>query len=87
MSNLQKNRFSKLDIQIVYLKLGGQWLICDNQHRKDNQLQSLKLPRRIPYLKIQIRHKESDGNMLHPIIEKRPGINIPGDEHLWNQTI
>ena len=47
MSNLQPNCF---DFQKVDQHAGGQWLIYDTKRRKDNQLQSLKLPWRISKL-------------------------------------
>ena len=45
MSNLQPNCCLKAD-QLT----GGKWLIHDTKRRKDNQLQSLKLPCRISKL-------------------------------------
>ena len=45
MSNLQPNL--KIDFQKVDQHAGGKWLIHDTKRRKDNQLQSLKLPCRI----------------------------------------
>ena len=47
MSNLQSNYCLKVDIRKVDQHAGGKWLIHDTKHRKDNQLQSLKLPCRI----------------------------------------
>ena len=43
MSNLQTNYHFKLDFQHT----GGKWLIHGTKRRKDNQLQSLEIPRRI----------------------------------------
>ena len=40
----------KFDLQKVDQHAGGQWLIHDAKRRKDNQLQSLKLPCRISKL-------------------------------------
>ena len=40
----------KIDFQKVYQHAGGKWLIHDTKRRKDNQLQSLKLPCRISKL-------------------------------------
>ena len=40
----------KIDFQKVDQHAGGKWLIHDNKRRKDNQLQSLKLPCRISKL-------------------------------------
>ena len=36
----------KIDSQKVDQHAGGKWLIHDTKHRKENQLQSLKLPYR-----------------------------------------
>ena len=40
----------KFDFQKVDQNAGGKWLIRDTKRRKDNQLQSLKLPCRISKL-------------------------------------
>ena len=40
----------KFDFQKVDQHAGGKWLIHDTKRRKDNQLQSLKLPCRISKL-------------------------------------
>ena len=40
----------KIDFQKVDQHAGGKWLIHDTKRRKDNQLQSLKLPYRISKL-------------------------------------
>ena len=50
MSNLQPNCCLKFDFQKVDQHAGGKWLIHDTKRRKDNQLQSLKLPCRISLL-------------------------------------
>ena len=50
MSNLQTNCYLKFDFQKVDQPAGGKWLIHDTKRRKDNQLQSLKLPCRISKL-------------------------------------
>ena len=50
MSNLQPNYCLKFDFQKVDQHAGGKWLIHDTKRRKDNQLQSLKLPCRISKL-------------------------------------
>ena len=50
MSHLQSNFCLKIDFQKVDQHAGGKWLIHDNKRRKDNQLQSLKLPCRISKL-------------------------------------
>ena len=44
MSNLQSNCCLKIDFQKVDQHAEGKWLIHDTKRRKDNQLQSLKLP-------------------------------------------
>ena len=44
MSNPQPNCCLEVDFQKVDQHAGGKWLIHDTKHRKDNQLQSLKLP-------------------------------------------
>ena len=50
MSNLQTNWCLKIDFPKVNQHAGGKWLIHDTKRRKDNQLQSLKLPCRISKL-------------------------------------
>ena len=40
----------KINFQLVDQHAGGKWLIHDTKRRKDNQLQSLKLPCRISKL-------------------------------------
>ena len=40
----------KIDFQNVDRHAGGKWLIHDTKRRRDNQLQSLKLPCRISKL-------------------------------------
>ena len=50
MSNLQPNCCLKFDFQKVEQHAGGKWLIHNTKRRKDNQLQSLKLPCRISKL-------------------------------------
>ena len=44
MSNLRPNCCLKFDFQKVDQHAGGKCLIHDTKRRKDNQLQSLKLP-------------------------------------------
>ena len=44
MPNLQPNWCLKIDFQKVEQHAGGKELIHDTKRRKDNQLQSLKLP-------------------------------------------
>ena len=50
MSNLQPHCCLEFDFQKVDQHAGGKWLIHDTKRRKDNQLQSLKLPCRISKL-------------------------------------
>ena len=50
MWNLQPNCCFEFDFQQVDQHAGGKWLIHDTKRRKDNQLQSLKLPCRISKL-------------------------------------
>ena len=50
MSNLQPNCCSKIDFQKVDQHAGVKWLIHDTKRRKENQLQSLKLPCKISKL-------------------------------------
>ena len=50
LSNLQPNCCLEFDFQKVDQHAGGKWLIHDTKRRKDNQLQSLKLPCRISKL-------------------------------------
>ena len=57
MSNLQPNCSLKFDFQKVEQHAGGKWLIHDTKRRKDNQLQSLKPPYRIPMLSSWMWHK------------------------------
>ena len=47
---VQPNCCLKFDFQKVDQHAGGKWLIHDTKRRKDNQLQSLKLPSRISKL-------------------------------------
>ena len=47
MSNLQPRCSLKLGFRNVDQHTGGKWLIHGPKHRKDNQLQSLKLSCRI----------------------------------------
>ena len=50
MSNLKPNCCLEFDFQKVDQHAGGKWSIHDTKRRKDNQLQSLKLPCRIAKL-------------------------------------
>ena len=47
MSNLQTYYHLKLDFQKLDQHTGGKWLIHGTKRRKNNQLQSLKLPCRM----------------------------------------
>ena len=57
MSNLQPNCCLEFDFRKVDQHAGGKWLIHDTKRRKDNQLQSLKLPCRISKLSGKMGHK------------------------------
>ena len=57
MSNLQPNWCLKIDFQKVDQHAEGKWLIHDTKRRKDNQLQSMKLPCRISKLSSSMWHK------------------------------
>ena len=74
MSNLQPNCCLKVDFQKVDQHAGGKWFIHGSKRRKDNQLQSLKLPCRISKFS---DIKGSDGTMLKPIFWK----NVQGQKH------
>ena len=50
--DLQTYYHFQLDFQIMDQHTGGQWLIHGTKHRKDNQLQSLELPCRIPMISV-----------------------------------
>ena len=50
MLNLHPNCCLKVDFQKVDQRTGGKWLIHVTKRRKDNQLESLKLPYRISKL-------------------------------------
>ena len=50
VSHMQPNWCLKIDFQKGDQHTGCKWLIHDTKHRKDNQLQSLKLPSRISKL-------------------------------------
>ena len=70
----------KVDFQKVDTYTGGKWLIHDTERRKDNELQSLKLPCRI-YSSWVARCdiKEADDTMLNPIFVKTvQGKKNPG---------
>ena len=78
MSNLQPNCCLKFDFQKVDQHAGGKWLIHDTKRRKDNQLQSLKLPCRISKLSSYICDiKGSVSTVLNPIFSK----NVQGQKH------
>ena len=73
----------KINFQKVDQHAGGKWLIHDTKRRKDNQLQSLKLPCRISKLSMFVRIvarceiKGSDGTVLNPIFWK----TVQGQKH------
>ena len=77
MSNLQPNWCLKIDFQKVDQHAGGKWLIHDTKRRKDNQLQSLKLPAEYPSWAARCDIKGSDGTMLNPIFWKK----VQGQKH------
>ena len=56
MSSIQPNCCLKFDFQKLDQHAGGKWLINETKRRKDNHLQSLKLPCRIYYL-LQVHFK------------------------------
>ena len=68
-------QYVKPTAQLVFKNLdqhaGGKWLIHDTKRRKDNKLQSLKLPCRISKLSSWMWHNGSDGTMLNPIFWKK----------------
>ena len=81
MSNLQPNWCLKIDFQKLDQHAEGKWLIHDTKRRKDNQLQSLKLPCPAEYPSWVARCdiKGSDGTMLNPIFWKKvQGQKYPG---------
>ena len=81
MSNLQPNCCLEFDFRKVDQHAGGKWLIHDTKRRKDNQLQSLKLPCRISKLSSKMWHKgvrwhRVESNILkegHKKGQKHPG--------------
>ena len=58
MSNLQPNWCLKIDFQKVGQHAGGKWLFHDTKRRRDNQLQSLKLPCRHGLVRTNIFTKQ-----------------------------
>ena len=78
MSNLQPNCCLKVYFQKVDQHAGGKWLIQDTKRRKDNQLQSLKLPAEYPSWVARCDIKGSDGTMLNPIFWKKVQGQIGG---------
>ena len=77
MSNLQPNCCLEFDFRKVDQHAGGKWLIHDTKRRKDNQLQSLKLPCRISKLSSKMWHKGVRGTVLNPIFSKK----VQGQKH------
>ena len=65
MSNLQPNCCLEFEFRKVDQHAGGKWLIHDTKRRKDNQLQSLKLPCRISKLSSKMWHKGDRPQMYH----------------------
>ena len=74
MSNLQPNCCLEVDFRKVDQHAGGKWLIHDTKRRKDNQLQSLKLPCRISKLSSKMWHK---GVRWHRVESKK----VQGQKH------
>ena len=77
MSNLPPNCCLEFDFRKVDQHAGGKWLIHDTKRRKDNQLQSLKLPCRISKLSSKMWHK---GVRWHRV-EKKLNLNIAWEQH------
>ena len=75
MSNLQPNCCLEFDFQKVDQHAGGKWLIHDTKRRKDNQLQSLKLPcnerrrHNVTTFPIRWAHNQIDpcADTIHPL--------------------
>ena len=67
MSNLQPNCCLEFDFQKVDQHAGGKWLIHGTKRRKDNQLQSLKLPAEYPSWVARCDIKGSVSTVLNPI--------------------
>ena len=75
MSNLQPNCCLEFDFRKVDQHAGGKWLIHDTKRRKDNQLQSVKLPCRISKLSSKMWHKgvrwhRVESNILKYLVSK-----------------
>ena len=81
MSNLQPNCCLEFDFQKVDQHAGGKWLIHDTKHRKDNQLQSLKLPCRISSWVARCDIMGPVSTVLNPIFSKK----VQGQKHpgMW----
>ena len=77
MSNLQPNCCVEFDFQKVDQHAGGKWLIHDTKRRKDNQMQSLKLPAEYPSWVARCDIKGSVGTVLNPIFSKK----VQGQKH------
>ena len=77
MSNLQPNCCLEFDFQKVDQHAGGKWLIHDTKHRKDNQLQILKLPCRISSWVARCAIMGSVSTVLNPIFSKK----VQGQKH------
>ena len=73
-----KNRFLKVDQHA-----GGKWFIHDTKRRKDNQLQSLKLPCRISKLSSWMWHKGVRWHHVESDILKEG----PGTETSWEMRV
>ena len=79
MSNLQSHYRFKLDFQKADQHTEGKWLhvIHGTKHHKDNQLQSLEIPRKILNREAKHEIKESEGNMFNPIFKD----DLQGQKH------
>ena len=74
MSNLQPNCCLEFEFRKVDQHAGGKWLIHDTKRRKDNQLQSLKLPCRISKLSSKMWHKGVHWHRVESnILKEGPG--------------
>ena len=82
MSNLQPNCCLEFDFRKVDQHAGGKWLIHDTKRRKDNQLQSLKLPCRISKLSSKMWHKGVRWHRVESNILKEG----PGTKTSWMEV-
>ena len=88
MSNLQPNCCLEFDFRKVDQHAGGKWLIHDTKRRKDNQLQSLKLPCRISKLSSKMWHKGVRWHRVESnILKEGPGTKTSWDVHTNLQQV